>query len=318
MMRGFVNLGNTCYLNAALQCLLHTPPLTNYVLREIAEQDLYKKRVNACLLANEYISLTKAYWRQPDSRALDPCRLRDALCKLRKQFASQQPHDAHEALEALLAGLHDALARMPRMLNSPAQAGVDGEAWEADCRACGYSIVTEVFQGQAECVVRCAEAGHRSVTHEHFRGLSLDVQDDTAVEQAIHAQLRAQPVEYALPDGRQARALQTRRFLYLPLILVLHLKRCDGAAHGNRATVEYPAVLSLASAAAARNEYHLFAACFHRDGHYTVACQSTGEWRVMNDAFVERVDASDVVGDLERARDAYVLLYKKKLADVVV
>ena len=32
-VKGLQNLGNTCYLNAAVQCLAHTPPFKYYFLR---------------------------------------------------------------------------------------------------------------------------------------------------------------------------------------------------------------------------------------------------------------------------------------------
>ena len=309
-MKGLANLGNTCYLNSALQCLLYAPPLTNYVLSGLAEQDLYRKRVNACALATEYISLTKAYWGSTDPACLDTRPLWTALAKLHRPFGNSEPHDAHEALVLLLRHLHDALAKAPRLPESAAWQHADQAAWEAHCAKTGYSVLTELFQGQMECAVACGE--HRSVTHEHFVGVSVDLEGCSSVQQALARSM--DPVRiagYQPPGGGEVvDAEQTKRITYAPLILVVHLKRFDASGAKVDRFLDYSTDLDLpGGAAAGGGRYALFAACFHRDGHYAAACEVHGHWFLMDDSAVTRIEVNSVV-----QKDAYMLLYKKVLA----
>lgn len=307
-MKGLLNNGNTCYLNAALQCLLYSPPLVNYVLAGLAEADLHKKRINACAVASEFVSLAKSYWTRPDPPALDPRPLWAAMCKLHKPFANNHPHDAHEALALALKYLHDALARTPRVAGSIAAQHVVSEPWEASLAKDGYSMIAEMFQGQLECAVSDG-AGYHSLSYEHFNGLSLDLDGCATVPQAIAKFLAPTDIDdFKLPSGAGARVTQTKRLVYAPLILVVHLKRFDARGHKVDRFVDYSTTLDLQQHGPGAGQYALFAACMHRDGHYVAVCEANGRWFLLDDAAVSELPVNSVV-----QKDAYVLLYKKKL-----
>lgn len=308
-MKGLTNEGNTCFVNAALQCLLHVPALTNYVLGGWADAELRKKRTNACALAREYLALVKAYWGAPEPRVVSTAALVACLRKVHKPFGDGGAHDAHEALVVVVKSLHDALSGAPRITPGAPGALVAGEdcrAWDAFLAKEGYSVLSEVVVGQTACVV---EAGtYASTTHEHFWGLSLDIDGCTSVAQALAGAFgTATAIEGFLPPGAAAAttASVTRRMRYAPLVLVVHLKRFDASGAKVDRFLDYSTTLALPPP---HGDYRLFAVCMHDGGHYVAACEAGDVWRVMDDAGVSEVNVNAAV-----QKSAYLLLYKKCL-----
>ena len=57
-MHGFINLGNTCYFNSAIQSLLH--------VHEISAHIIDNKYTGECKFTKEYEKLIHIYFKTPD------------------------------------------------------------------------------------------------------------------------------------------------------------------------------------------------------------------------------------------------------------
>ncbi|XP_009196886.2 putative ubiquitin carboxyl-terminal hydrolase 17-like protein 23 [Papio anubis] len=58
---GLQNMGNTCYMNASLQCLTYTPPLANYMLSQEHSQLCHRHK--CCMLCTMEVHITHALHR---------------------------------------------------------------------------------------------------------------------------------------------------------------------------------------------------------------------------------------------------------------
>lgn len=310
-MKGLPNLGDTCYFNAALQCLVFSPNTSNYMLRGCETSDVNNKRKLASALATSFADFTRQYWLNGAvGDVADASHVFAAFTKACKGFPPGQQHDAHEALVHLLDKMHEGLSRMkPGNLATMKVVQVNGPHWSSSLKH-ETSVFSEVFRGQVEHKV--TSVGYDNITYDHFTTLSLPIHEASSLSACFTKFMEPEHLEGFEVDSVAVSATLTKVFTYLPRVLVVHLKRFTGQEKVDR-FVDYPFELNLCpfSKAGIDASYELFAVCFHRGssthGHYTMCGEAMGHWFYIDDEVSKQMhDINHVI-----QRDAYILLYKR-------
>lgn len=159
VVRGMVNLGNTCFFNSVMQNLLALDRLKNY----LGNLDTSIGPVT--------ISLKKLFsevkMENRGKNVINPRTLFGDICSKAPQFRGYQQHDSHELLCCLLDVLSTEEFDMKKQSRLPQEGGVPHNQ--------NVTFVDAVFGGQISSTVCCVECGHSSTVYEPFLDLSLPV-----------------------------------------------------------------------------------------------------------------------------------------------
>jgi ubiquitin C-terminal hydrolase len=279
--RGLHNLGNTCFMNATLQCLAYVPPLCQTLIaistnkpkngQNGGKQKIYQgQKITSSLCYLYQQAHGSNGFSKQGGGAIAPKKIANALptigtCGSRNgyKFRLGRQEDAHEFLVHLLDAMNDGELRA---------AGINQHVsgWRDRLpvtRLNETTFIHRIFGGYFRSQVRCRKCNYRSNTYDPFLDLSLEVskKSSTSVLNALSEFTRKETLDAANQwkcSGCKKYVCATKQLTVFrpPLSLCIQLKRFAfnsgmngyksskyGGGGGSKISkpIEFPATLNL-------------------------------------------------------------------------
>ena len=275
-MKGFLNLGNTCYFNSTLQCLINCTPLVNYFVK------YGYTGTNTAVIA--FKDIINEYW-NGNNNVVDPKLLIRELVRWSPQFKGNFQQDSHEAYLCMLEGFHKATRRI--IINeAPYYLNVDRDGpafkqWSLEHR----SLVTDLFDGQIKVKVS-------DVHYETFRSLELTPSHNTSVDALIFDYFNTE-------DVKDSNKTIKRTIQCPPVCMAIAFKQFF-----NKVNIKIKKTLDLSWFLDASHhcpfdpKYKLYGVILHggdrRGGHYVSATCVGEQWYLNNDSRINKIKFEDI------------------------
>ncbi|CAL8110987.1 unnamed protein product [Orchesella dallaii] len=212
-LRGILNLSNTCYMNAILQVLVHTPLLHDkcFVLTSPSDNDSrsrYDERNFLITIANVFREFNEF-----SNDPIVPVKLLAMIWEVMPHLAGNKQHDAHEFFISVLHALHLDFLKLPTST---------------------VSLIDKLFLGRLQSTVRCNICGHTRLTVDPFWDISLEITPNSEgpiqLKDLLRSFTKVESLEVECQIqcptcGKRTECTKQLKFQLLPNVICIHLKR---------------------------------------------------------------------------------------------
>ncbi|CAF0967121.1 unnamed protein product [Rotaria sp. Silwood1] len=183
--KGLDNLGNTCFMNSALQCLVHVVPLTEFFMKSFTQTHSTDDYVNKSNIFDAYGEVTGAYtellWNllKSDRKSYSyydysfrPTRMKETIGRLEPRFATFDQQDAQEFMAFLLNTIHQEIKKKNNHVRN--------------------TIIKELFFSEIQSSITCSRCQHVSTTVNPISILPLPLNPQQQTFQVNFVKLKGQ------------------------------------------------------------------------------------------------------------------------------
>lgn len=233
---GLANLGNTCFMNATLQALRHSPEWTLFCAQDKIKAHIQEPDEPCSVMLLAYQELLKSMWGGSGPGYVKPMdfysKLRTTVkdCPLYGIFIQRTPQDAHEFLVWLLDQMYmatqkevnivikDTAKLQPMVLKAV-------EGWKSSFEK-QYSPLTDLVFGMYRIQYLCTGCNTTHTRWETFNTLKIHP-GHSSIEEALKHEFKEEEIEGYDCDACKNKCLtkKTVSIWRLPKFLIITLKR---------------------------------------------------------------------------------------------
>ncbi|WVZ92464.1 hypothetical protein U9M48_038527 [Paspalum notatum var. saurae] len=304
---GLHNLGNSCYANAVLQCLMFTRPLTTYLLEGLHSKNCSKKEW--CFMCEFEKLIVEGKRRKT---ALSPTGILSHLHDIGSSFGPGKQEDAHEFLRYAIDAMQSVCMREARK-------GALRSAEET-------TLVQLIFGGYLRSKIKCSRCHVSSEQCEPMLDLTVEIDGDiNSLDEALERFTTTEVLDgenkyHCSRCKSYERAKKKLTIEEAPNVLTIALKRYQSGKFGKISkAIRFPETLNVGSYMSPNTDdtspvYSLYAVVVHHDvmnaafsGHYVCYVKDTqGRWFKADDSQVKQVSLDNIM-----SKCAYMLLYAR-------